>query len=329
MRDKYYEFVDLDSDKSFQLLGKSFNGILQNKTLYFNNTIAKGQIEKVTPEQGLCVRKWKLTVLQKVTLHKLSSPATGEKKFSLIYFLNPSVFKLKNKSKKINVTGHCNNLFLSNEVKMDFSVIPKQPFYVLDITFTASWLSNQFNNADADFKKFLDQYLTRYTKTILKEPCTSEEYKALHELDVVMQHNKEDILFIRSRIYELVFSFFDKVFNKKETERVSGVVNYDQIVQAETIIMENLKTLPKTDTIAKKVNMSVSSLLRQFKIMYGRSIYEYYLEKKMELAKKTLLEQEVTVKKIAEMFGYNQASPFIEAFAKLHGYNPGYLKAYK
>jgi AraC-like DNA-binding protein len=46
----------------------------------------------------------------------------------------------------------------------------------------------------------------------------------------------------------------------------------------------------------------------------------------MELAKKMILENSLTVKEMAEMLGYNQASPFIESFIKYHGYSPGSLK---
>jgi AraC-like DNA-binding protein len=90
--------------------------------------------------------------------------------------------------------------------------------------------------------------------------------------------------------------------------------------------MENIKTPPKIEEIAAKVNMSISSLMRQFKLLYGKSVYEYYVEKKMELAKKMILESSITVKEIAEMLGYNQSSPFIEGFTKYFGYSPGSLK---
>lgn len=119
---------------------------------------------------------------------------------------------------------------------------------------------------------------------------------------------------------------FTKVVNRKEAELIQSTVNYDQMIQAEKLITENIKTPPKIEAIARKVHMSVSSLLRQFKLIYGKSIYEYYVEKKMELAKKMILESSITIKEMAEMLGYNQASPFIEAFSKYHGYSPGSLK---
>ena len=93
------------------------------------------------------------------------------------------------------------------------------------------------------------------------------------------------------------------------------------------MITKNIESPPKIDTVAKKVNMSVSSLLRQFKLIFGKSIYQYYVEKKMELGKKMILENNFTVKETAEMLGYNQASPFIECFTKYHGYSPGSLKS--
>jgi len=61
-------------------------------------------------------------------------------------------------------------------------------------------------------------------------------------------------------------------------------------------------------------------------MIHGKSIHEYYVSKKMELARKIILEHGLPVKKMAEIFGYNQPSAFIESFTKQYGYTPGYLK---
>ncbi len=120
--------------------------------------------------------------------------------------------------------------------------------------------------------------------------------------------------------------FFSKVVDRKATSVIKSRLHYEQIVQAETMIMGNVKEPPKIEAIASRVNMSISSLLRQFKLLYGKSVYEYYVEKKMELAKKMILESKVSIKEIAKMLGYNQPSPFIETFTKQYGFSPGSLK---
>ena len=106
----HYNFVDLDSDESFELLGRSLGGVLQHKTLRFNNALAKGELIKVAPEPGLWIRKWNFTVFQNVYLHKLPPPPAVEKKFMLIYFLNPAIFTVTHYKKKIEVNNSKNNI---------------------------------------------------------------------------------------------------------------------------------------------------------------------------------------------------------------------------
>jgi AraC-like DNA-binding protein len=322
----YYEFTELDSEQSFASLGRSLGGVLKNNALCFNNHIAKGELLKSSPDNGLWIRKWKFTVLKKIVLHKLPALSAEERKFILVYFLNPAIFHLKNKRKNIRINGSRSNMFITSEVPMDFSVVPKQPFYVVDITFTATWLAEQLSDGDESFKNCLEEFLNNQKQVILTEPCTTEEYKILHELELSMLAGNEDILFIRSRVYHLIMSFFSKVVNKRNAPLVQATIHYEQVMQAEMMIMENIKKPPTVDAIAKRVNMSVSSLLRQFKLVYGKSIHEYYVEKKMELAKKMILEKDISVKEMAEMLGYNQPSPFIETFTKQHGCSPGSLK---
>src|SRR4051794_13704383 len=113
MKDIHYDFVDLDNDESFELLRKSFGGVLKNKSLYFDNAIVKGELVRAAPDKGLWIRKWKFTTFQKIILHKLPAPEADERKFILIYFLNPAIFFLNSNHKKIKVYGSRNNILVT------------------------------------------------------------------------------------------------------------------------------------------------------------------------------------------------------------------------
>jgi AraC-like DNA-binding protein len=326
MKEIHYHFVDLDSDESFERLGKTLGGTLKDNTLIFDNECVKGELVKATPDIGLWMREWKFTTIEKIVLHKHKAPDQAEKKLILIYFLNPSIFSFKHNSKALSVSSPCNNIFLNSTIDMDFSVVPKQPFYVIDIAFTTSWIIEQFKDADKSIREVLAEFTDTRTHDLLKKPCSKEEYKLLHELELSMASDVQDLLFVRSRVYNLVFLFFKKIIKQDESGLINKKINYEQIMHVNEIIEENLSRLPKLDAIAKKVNLSVSSLLRQFRLIYGKSIYEYHIERKMELAKKMILEEGKPVAKLAEMLGYKQASHFIESFTKYHGYSPGSLK---
>ena len=84
--------------------------------------------------------------------------------------------------------------------------------------------------------------------------------------------------------------------------------------------------MPALAAIAQQVALSESTLKRYFKIFFGTSVYDYYLQKKMHLAKGLLLEKMMTVNEIADMMGYEKVSNFIDIFKKHHGFSPGAIK---
>jgi AraC-like DNA-binding protein len=85
-------------------------------------------------------------------------------------------------------------------------------------------------------------------------------------------------------------------------------------------------TLPCLGIVARQVALSESTLKRYFKLIFNKSIYEYYLYRKMEAARKLLLEKPVTVNEAAELMGYEKVSNFIDIFKKHHGYSPGTIR---
>ena len=98
-------------------------------------------------------------------------------------------------------------------------------------------------------------------------------------------------------------------------------------MEAEAILQAHLqKNLPRLENIAKQVSLSESTLKRYFKVTFGKSVYEYYLEKKMDFAKSLLLGKPITVNEAAEILGYEKVSNFINIFKKHHGYSPGSMK---
>lgn len=86
------------------------------------------------------------------------------------------------------------------------------------------------------------------------------------------------------------------------------------------------KDLPSIRTIAKDLALSESTLKRNFKRVFGTSIYHFYLQKKMQQARQLLAEQNTSVKEIAFRLGYEKPSNFIRVFKKHYSSSPGSLR---
>ena len=75
--------------------------------------------------------------------------------------------------------------------------------------------------------------------------------------------------------------------------------------------------------IAEQCFLSETKLKQGFKTCFNCTVYEYIVEKRMEMAYRLLQSGKYKVKDVVWMVGYTNASHFIDAFRKRYGVTPG------
>ena len=88
------------------------------------------------------------------------------------------------------------------------------------------------------------------------------------------------------------------------------------------VIEKNLYTSLNIDEVAFLCNMSLSTFKRKFKQLYQESPGKWFQLKRLNKAKKLLLNNEATPSEIYMDFGYDSLSNFSTAFKNEFGYNP-------
>ncbi len=83
--------------------------------------------------------------------------------------------------------------------------------------------------------------------------------------------------------------------------------------------------MPSIESLSKEVGFSPSKLKKIFKDIYGKSIYQSYMEIRLANALK-MLEEGYNVKSVASQLGYTQPIKFIKAFQRQYGVTPGKVK---
>ena len=74
--------------------------------------------------------------------------------------------------------------------------------------------------------------------------------------------------------------------------------------------------------IASSLNMSGRTLQRKFKAEYNETLSSYLQRRRLELAKKALLVQGLSIGEVAYHAGYNHSSNFVHAFKRAFGLTP-------
>ena len=196
----------------------------------------------------------------------------------------------------------------------------KGQFYVY--AFSEDWIKkNRSFDALSDknsFKKFLDSKNGFITYQDIVPKAETLSYEVWNTLRNFNDNNFSKTL-LKSQTLSLVTTFFKNAIesDRNEVENFESELDYKKIAKSEKLIIDCLTTsFLGIETIAQQVNMSPSKLKTSFKSVYGTSMKQYHIDKKMQLALQLIQNTDLPIKNITFEVGYESASKFSATFKK-------------
>jgi AraC-like DNA-binding protein len=301
-----------------------------NTIIQWSDGIARGQVKKWHLEAGLHMRVWDLVFAEPVELRKQAVPLhITTSGYSLLCILSPQSVALKsvNQHQQVNKVLERNIVLAPDTVNTELQFYAHSPVQLIDYQIAPFWFRNQ--PGFIHVSKYFDERVVEHNGLpVLIEPCLKKDNLIagkLFNLAASNNSNNHELLTLSGC---LITDFLEKIARTGPDRSCSNIdMYYEKIMEAEEILLTYLHTsLPRLGNVAQQVALSESTLKRYFKLVFGKSIYEYYLNKKMEMARKLLLEKPLTVNEAAELMGYEKVSNFIDIFKKHHGYSPGTIR---
>lgn len=333
MDELHYIFDEIDSPESFSKFAEVLNTTSVKGLIQIPPILGKGIIKRIPLDIGIVMRIWNFSLIKPLTMKKRSHRYNkDEKYFHIGYLLNTDSLTLKNRElpKPMRIPHGMNIIFFSSDAEMDFEIEAGTGLHAIDLSVSYSWLMQAFcdSEGDSQISRFIKGLNEREYPTMFLESSSPSEYRVVSDIYTAAASDLKSQLHIKAEALLLVAEFFRKISSRSTKEVLeSKVLYYDKMMMAEKMLAENLEGIfPGVDAIAKRVALSESTLKRYFKTVFNRSMYEHYLEIKMEHAKRLMLEKHVTVNEVASILNYEKVSSFIETFKKHHGYSPGHLK---
>ncbi|MDC3389947.1 AraC family transcriptional regulator [Flavobacteriales bacterium] len=131
-------------------------------------------------------------------------------------------------------------------------------------------------------------------------------------------------LYLKSKIYE-IFSLIFNSENNNEDDKCPFILNDDQLRKirlAKDIILERFNEPPTLVELSEEINLGLRQLKQGFKETYGKPVFQYLLDYKMDKAAKLLSDGKYNVNEVSIELGYSNSSHFIHAFKKKFGITP-------
>ena len=199
----------------------------------------------------------------------------------------------------------------------------------IDILFNATWLAGYLGVKNID--DVLSTYLSLQVENVHREPLDSEYRRLMQEVSEVKDNNPMRLAIIQNRIMLLIERFFLRIYERKKNSYFNiplSKTDIDRVMQVEALLTRDIfEPAPTISQLARMVSISESKLKKDFKLIYGAPVYEYFQKVRMQAAKDKLLSGGHSVKEVAMELGYSNLSNFTIAFKKEFGLLPSKLLA--
>ncbi len=226
----------------------------------------------------------------------------------------------------------------SMELKKDAGVL----YHVRDMNETGIYEKNRhYQGITLTFhpRKFLEYFSNQDEQSIFTKRQQNYEY-TLHalpsEAKIILTETLRcsysgnmRALYLEGKALELlavcVSAISDRDHVSSDSIKLSKT-DIESIAQAKELLDNSISSPITIAALARFVCLNESKLKSGFKHMYGKPVYSYLLDRRMETARIILETQHISVAQVAAYVGYESSSSFSKAFHKWFGFYPSDLR---
>lgn len=309
-----------DSFIDFLLSVSDLFGVeVEENTVNIPDSFGNGFIKNIEVEGGLFIRYYDFVLKDDLEFNILFHD-TKELKFRILYVLG--VDSISEDPNKDFITLYLGGLQMTGIVKK------AQHFCRMTILFNAMWLENNYGEASVRIKELTESFIVNNKSPKISQEFDHRGHLLSSELATGITKNSLPHLTVKMICIILLNEFLNKIVEKNNVRVLSeGSSHYETILRVEKRLVASLaKTLPCVQELALEFNLSTSTLQRHFKLVFGKTLYEYYQEKRMILGKYEIENGHKNISQVAYQLGFNKVNNFSKAFRKQFHFLPRELK---
>jgi AraC-like DNA-binding protein len=244
-------------------------------------------------------------------------------KIQFHFVLNGEInFHYNNGAYSLNVTKGNYIVLYNPDKELPINAENSPQTKILSIIISIKKFHNLFSEEN-DIQFLKDENINK--KYYAQEKISNPVFITLNDLFLSFGKNiAKNNLYLKAKTYELFSYIYDssRDTNIEKCPFLTNEENFNKIKMAKEIALKNLLNPPTLLNLSKEINLSLKKLKEGFKKIYGKTVYQFLLDHKMELAKKLLSERKKNVNEVSIKLGYSTASHFIAAFKNKYGVTP-------
>lgn len=225
-----------------------------------------------------------------------------------------------------NTIGLAISFFGNQKVEFSHKIAPDKPLQSISIFAKLKSLHTLPSVEKEVFENYLPE-LIKPQEDFVKGPSfymTLEMQQAVHKIFTTTYTGNTRLLFLKSQVNELLAHFFALLANDVKSEL--SELDKNKLFHAKEIVSQNYTQPPSIVQLSKLIGLNSSKLKKNFKELFGISVYKYIQDERLKKAYDLLRNSERSVQEAAWEVGYESLSSFSNAFHKKFGARPNEVR---
>ncbi|OJJ22574.1 hypothetical protein BKI52_07785 [marine bacterium AO1-C] len=248
-------------------------------------------------------------------------------------------FLLKGDSSMVNTETHQtleispnqHNIFYTDHFRGKASHRGTKGLLFFEVNLIPDFFSQYLPDSSPEFYDFLKKMSLKENTHLNKDnySITPQMHFVIRE---ILQCKRQGIfkkMFLEAKVLELLMLQLEQVSSENNQQLSISAGDKEKMYAVRDFIIQNLENHTTLAHLARQVGTNEFSLKRDFKALFGTTVFGYWNELKMEKAKHLLLHEDIPINVISEKIGYKNPQHFTTAFKKKYGVVPSQLKKNK
>jgi len=173
----------------------------------------------------------------------------------------------------------------------------------------------------------------KFQKAVYKNVCSCNNFKwapqAYYAVNQLL-HVKTDMpsanLFMESKMLELIAILLEAEHCDYYSNITLSKADRDKVKFIHELLLKDLSACYTLEQLSRQAGTNEFVLKKGFREMFGKPVYQYLLQKRMERAMQLLSNTHLQINEIAMTVGYEDASAFTRAFKKVFNMLPAQVR---
>jgi len=229
-------------------------------------------------------------------------------------------------SYRIEASRH--NLVYFPHTNMDFT-IESSTAQFFGIQFSENFFYGFVDNSSIILCEFWEKVEKKEEAFLVKNKCFYTTPNMKSAISDIMNSNKKGYLkklYLESKIIEILMLLLEQAESYSKVYISVSKSDKEKLHAVKELIEQNLLQQFSLREFSFSVGLNEFKLKMGFRELFGRTVFGYINELRMDYAKKLILNENRSIAEVADSLGYSEPHHFSYAFKRKFGFSPGVLK---